>query len=245
MGIRVGPGPGRGCIRRARRARADHGVVRGTWLRAGALVAVLAAGTVAALTVELPDVAAVRRWVQDAGAPGLVLLALAKGIVVVGPVPRSALCFLLGVVLGFSTGLAVGLAGGMLGALLAFGLSRALGRDAVTRLAGPRWTAVDRALSGRAFTAVLVARVLPFAPFSAVNHAAGLSAVPFRPFVAATALGLVPGTVLQVGAGAAVPELSAWATRAGSQAVAAVVAVVVAAAGLLWRHRARSGTTSG
>jgi uncharacterized membrane protein YdjX (TVP38/TMEM64 family) len=215
-------------------------------VRASALVALLAAGTVAALTVDLPDVAGVRRWVEDTGTPGLVLLALAKGVVVVGPVPRSALCFLLGVVLGFSAGVAVGLTGGMVGALLAFGLSRTLGRDAVTRLAGPRLTAVDRALSGRAFTAVLVARVLPFAPFSAVNHAAGLSAVPFRPFAAATALGLVPGTVLQVGAGAAVPELTAWAARAGSPVVAAVaVTVVVGVAVLLWRRRTRAGTTAG
>jgi uncharacterized membrane protein YdjX (TVP38/TMEM64 family) len=210
-------------------------------VRAGALVAVLAAGTVAALSVELPDVAAVRRWVEDTGTPGLVVLALAKGVVVVGPVPRSALCFLLGVVLGFPTGLAVCLAGGMLGALLAFGLSRTLGRDAVNRLAGPRLTAVDRALRGRAFTAVLVARVLPFAPFSAVNHAAGLSAVPFRPFVAATALGLVPGTVLQVGAGASVPQLQDWAARLGSLEVAVVASAVVVAGGLTLWWRIRSG----
>jgi uncharacterized membrane protein YdjX (TVP38/TMEM64 family) len=223
----------------------DHGPVWGTWVRAGSLVAVLAAGTVAATTVGLPDVAAVRRWIEDAGAPGLVLLALAKGVVVVGPVPRSALCFLLGVVLGFWTGVAVGLAGGMVGALLAFGLSRTLGRDAVTRLAGPRLTAVDRALGSRAFTAVFVARVLPFAPFSAVNHAAGLSAVPFRPFVAATALGLVPGTVLQVGAGASVPQLRDWAARAGSLDVAVVASAVIGVVVLLWWRRARVRTSAG
>ncbi len=221
-----------------------HGPVRGTWVRAGALVIILAAGAVAALTVDLPDVAAVRRWVDDTGTSGLVLLTLAKAVVVVGPVPRSPLCFALGVVLGFSTGLAVGLAGGLLGALAAFGLSRTLGRRAVVRLAGPRLAAADGALGDRAFTAVLVGRVMPFVPFSAVNHAAGLSAVPFRPFLAATLLGLVPGTVLQVGAGAAVPELSAWAARPGSPAVAAVAVAVVVAIVVWWR-RARVGTASG
>jgi uncharacterized membrane protein YdjX (TVP38/TMEM64 family) len=215
-------------------------------VRAGVLLAVLGTTVVLALTVDVPDVAAVRAWVADTGTPGLVLLALAKGVVVVGPVPRSPLCFLLGVVLGFGTGLAVGLAGGVLGALLAFWLSRTLGRRAVVRLAGPRLAAADRALGDRAFTAVLVGRVMPFVPFSAVNHAAGLSAVPFRPFAAATALGLVPGTVLQVGAGAAVPELSAWAARAGSPAVVGVaVAAVVAAGVLLRRRRARSAAPSG
>jgi uncharacterized membrane protein YdjX (TVP38/TMEM64 family) len=134
----------------------------------------------------------------------------------------------------------------VLGALAAFWLSRTLGRRAVLRLAGPRLAVADRALGDRAFTAVLVGRVMPFVPFSAVNHAAGLSAVPFRPFAAATAIGLVPGTVLQVGAGAAVPELSAWAARAGSPAVAAVtVAVLLGAGALLWRRRARLAAPSG
>ncbi|SFT33800.1 Uncharacterized membrane protein YdjX, TVP38/TMEM64 family, SNARE-associated domain [Geodermatophilus amargosae] len=199
------------------------------------LLAVLAAGTVVALTVELPDVAALRRWVAGAGAAGLVLLALAKGALLVGPVPRSALCVLLGVVLGFWTGLAVSLAGGMLGALAAFGLSRSLGRETAVRLAGPRLAAVDRAVAGRGFVAVLVARVLPVMPYSVLSHAAGLSAVPLGAYAAGTALGLVPTTVLQVGVGASVPGLTAWAARAGSPVgVAGASVVVVAVAGLVW-----------
>ncbi len=205
------------------------------------LLAVLAVGTVVALTVELPDVAAVRRWVAGAGAAGLVLLALAKGALLVGPVPRTALCVLLGVVLGFWTGLAVSLAGGMLGALAAFGLSRSLGRETAVRLAGPRLAAVDRAVAGRGFLAVLAGRLLPVVPFSVLSHAAGLSAVPFGSYAAATALGLLPATVLQVGVGASVPGLTAWAARAGSPVVLAVLSVAVGAVtGLVWRCRART-----
>ncbi|WP_110004596.1 TVP38/TMEM64 family protein [Geodermatophilus normandii] len=213
--------------------------MRTSWLRAGALLAVLAAGTVVALTVELPDVDAVRRWVAGAGAPGLVLLALATGALLVGPVPRMALCVLLGVVLGFWTGLAVSLAGGMLGALAAFGLSRWLGRETVVRLAGPRLAAVDRAVAGRGFVAVLVGRLLPVVPFSALSHAAGLSAVPLGAYAAGTALGLVPGTVLQVGVGASVPELTAWAARAGSPLMLAVVTAVSVTAAAVVRLRRR------
>ena len=144
------------------------------------------------------------------------------------------LSVLLGVVLGFWTGLAVALAGGLLGGLAAFGLSRALGRDAVTRLAGPRVTAVDRALGERGFGAVLAGRLLPVVPFSVLSHAAGLSVVSPGPYVAATALGLVPSTVLQVGVGASVPGLTAWAAGACAL-VAGGAAVVVGSLHLSWR----------
>ncbi len=219
--------------------------MRAKWVRAGALVAVLAVAAVLALTVDLPDVAAVRGWVGRAGVPGLVLLAVGVGLALVGPVPRTALSVLLGIVLGFWAGLAVALAGGMLGGLIAFTLSRALGRDAVTRLAGARLTAVDRLLASRGFGAVLAARLMPVVPFSVVSHAAGLSAVPLLPYAAATALGLLPSTVLQVGLGGSVPGLTEWATRVGSPVGAALVSAVVASAVLLWQRRPRSGTPSG
>ncbi|MGY1831664.1 TVP38/TMEM64 family protein [Geodermatophilus sp. SYSU D01180] len=216
--------------------------MRTAWVRAGVLLAVLAVATVLALTVDLPDVAAVRRWVEGAGTPGLLLLTVAVGLVLVAPVPRTAVSVLLGVVLGFWTGLAVALAGGMLGGLVAFALSRALGRDAVTRLGGPRVAAVDRALAGRGFAAVLVGRLLPVVPFSVLSHSAGLSAVPLGPYLAATALGLVPGTVLQVGVGASVPGLSAWAARAGAPLVVLLAAVVLVVLGIVWLRRRRAGT---
>ncbi|MGY1779765.1 TVP38/TMEM64 family protein [Geodermatophilus sp. SYSU D01036] len=210
-----------------------------TWVRAALLLAVLVAGTVVALTVQLPDVGAVRRWVEGAGVAGLVLLALAKGALLVGPVPRSALCVLLGVVLGFWTGAAVAYAGGLLGALAAFALSRSLGRDTAVRLAGPRVTAVDRAVAGRGLLAVLVARLLPVAPFAVVSHAAGLSAVRFRAYAAGSALALVPTTALQVGVGASVPGLAA---RAGSPVVPALIGgIALVAACSVWLRRRRAG----
>ncbi|WP_141233871.1 TVP38/TMEM64 family protein [Geodermatophilus saharensis] len=220
--------------------------MRRTWVRAGALVAVLAVGTVVALTVDVPDVATVRGWIDRTGTPGLLLLTAGVGLALVGPVPRTAMSVLLGVVLGFWGGTAVALAGGMLGGLAAFALSRTLGRDAVARLEGPRLAAVDRVLADRGFGAVLAGRLLPVVPFSVLSHAAGLSAVPLGSYAAATALGLLPSTVLQVGVGASVPELTAWAARAGSPGVAvAVTALVVGGAVLLWRRRARSRTSAG
>ncbi|MGY1698685.1 TVP38/TMEM64 family protein [Geodermatophilus sp. SYSU D00766] len=220
--------------------------MRGTWVRAGALAVVLGIVTVVAVTVDLPEVTTVRGWVDRAGVLGLVLLAVGVGLALVGPVPRTALSVLLGVVLGFWGGLTVALAGGMVGALAAFALSRALGRQAVTRLVGPRLATVDRVLADRGFAAVLAGRLLPVVPFSVLSHAAGLSAVPLAPYVAATALGLLPSTVLQVGVGASVPQLTQWAARAGSPEVAAASVVVVAVLGVVVvsRRRARRQATT-
>lgn len=224
------------------RAVGDHGAVRGTWVRAGVLVAVLLGAAVLALTADLPDVAAVRAWTDGAGGPGLLVLAAGVGVALVGPVPRTALSVLLGVVLGFGTGLAVALAGGLLGGLVAFALSRALGRDAVVRLAGRRLATADRVLAERGFAAVLAGRLLPVVPFSVLSHAAGLSTVPPGPYAAATALGLLPSTVLQVGAGASVPGLTEWAARAGSPLrIGLLLAAVVGAAVLLWWRRRPAG----
>ncbi|MGY1811907.1 TVP38/TMEM64 family protein [Blastococcus sp. SYSU D00820] len=210
------------------------------WARAGALLLVVAAGAAAALLVDLPDVAAVRTWLDAAGWAGLPLLALGTGIALLAPVPRSALSVLAGVVAGFPAGLAVTLAGGLLGALGAFALGRRLGRPAVERLAGPRLRRADRLLSAHGFGTLFAVRLSPIS-FTVVSYAAALSAVRTGTYTAATAVGLVPGSVLYVGAGASLVHLDELVDRLTSPPVlvAAAVTVVVAAAVLLgwWRRR--------
>jgi uncharacterized membrane protein YdjX (TVP38/TMEM64 family) len=43
---------------------------------------------------------------------------------------------------------------------------------------------------------VLRLRLLPLVPFNVLSFAAGLAGVPFRPYLAATALGILPGTIV-------------------------------------------------
>ncbi|MGY1615607.1 TVP38/TMEM64 family protein [Geodermatophilus sp. SYSU D00691] len=210
-----------------------------TWVRAGALLLVLVAGGVAALVVDLPSLDVVRARLDAAGSLGLVVLSLALGVALLAPVPRTAISVLIGVVAGFWPGLAVALGGAMLGGLGAFALSRWLGRDAATRLAG-RWVArVDRLVGERGFVPVLTARLIPVVPFTPLSYAAGLTMIRPVPYAAATALGVVPGTVVQVGIGAAAPLMIEQGTV--FTVVPAVVAVLVAA-GLVWRRRHRRTT---
>jgi uncharacterized membrane protein YdjX (TVP38/TMEM64 family) len=214
--------------------------VDSTWVRAAVLGLVLAAGGALALTVDLPSVDALRAWLDGAGTAAWAALVVGLALVLLAPVPRSALSVLLGVVAGFGAGLAVALAGGLLGGLAAFGLARALGRPAVTRLAGPRLGRVDGLMVDRGFWALLLGRLLPVVPFVVLSYGAGLTAVRVAPYALSTAIGLVPSTTVQVGVGASAGVLAAWATPVAVVPVAAAVLVLTGFGAFAWRRRWRA-----
>ena len=161
------------------------------------------------------------------------------GLVLLAPVPRTALSILVGVVAGFGPGLAVALAGALLAAVAAFGLSRTLGRSAATRLAGARLDRVDELLARRGFAAVLTGRLLPLVPFVVLSYAAGLTAIRWRHYVAATALGLLPSTVVQVGIGASAGAVADYATPSTLLLLGIAAAAVVVGGGV-WHRRQRA-----
>ena len=87
--------------------------------------------------------------------------------------------------------------GTALGAALVFAAARRLGRDWF-RKSRPAWLPLE-ALDDRAvrhgFRTVLLLRLAPVLPWDAVSVLVGLSPVRFRPYLAATALGSVPGAL--------------------------------------------------
>jgi uncharacterized membrane protein YdjX (TVP38/TMEM64 family) len=211
----------------------------GTWLRAALLVLLLAVGLVLAVTVDLPSVGAIRSWVEGAGGAGWTAMVLGVGLVLLAPVPRSAVSVLVGLVSGFGPGLAVALAGALIAAFVAFSLSRALGRSAATRLLGPRLDRVDRLMIDRGFVSLLVGRLLPMVPFVVVSYGAGLTRVRLSTYMLATAIGLVPSTVVQVGLGTSAGFV---VDRAATLTVVPLAAGLVLLGGLAvwaWRRRRR------
>jgi uncharacterized membrane protein YdjX (TVP38/TMEM64 family) len=214
------------------RTRADS-----TWVRAGVLAVLLGTATVLAVTLDLPSVDVVRSWVDGAGAAAWAGMILGVALVLLAPVPRSAVSVLVGVVLGFGPGVALALSGGLLAGLAAFGLSRTLGRAAAVRLIGKRLARVDRLMTDRGFLAVLAGRVLPVMPFVVLSYGAGLTSIRWAPYALATAIGLVPSSIVQVGVGA---SAGALADRAGVVTVAGVLVVVLVLGSwalLAWRRR--------
>lgn len=171
-------------------------------LRVGALVLGLA---LAALVIHLsgwdgPE--QLRRAVDDAGPWGPVLYVLGYALLVLVPTPASVLTILGGALFGLAQGVALAWLGALLGAVGGFGLGRALGRDAVDRLLGGRLALADRVLADHGLPAVLAVRLVPVLPFTALNYAAGLVGVRWRPYVVGSALGMLPGATAYAALGA-------------------------------------------
>lgn len=101
-----------------------------------------------------------------------------------------------GALFGTIGGTALNWVGATLGATGAFLLARALGRDALVGILGSRAGALDRLTETHGFATLLRLRLIPVVPFNAINFGAGAAGVPLRPYLAATALGIIPGTAV-------------------------------------------------
>ena len=99
-----------------------------------------------------------------------------------------------GAIFGVGAGIALTWLGATLGATGAFLLARALGGDALRRLLGARAGTLDRLLGDGAFLTMLRLRLIPVVPFNALNFGAGLAGVRLTHYMAATAIGILPGT---------------------------------------------------
>jgi uncharacterized membrane protein YdjX (TVP38/TMEM64 family) len=113
--------------------------------------------------------------------------------------PRLPFTLSAGLLFGPITGIAVAISATTVSAALAFLLARALGREAIAaRLTHPAVAAVDRRLARRGWLAVGSLRLIGPIPFPLVNYCAGVSSIRLVPYLIATAVGLLPGTIAVV-----------------------------------------------
>ena len=123
--------------------------------------------------------------------------------------PATLLTVGAGLLYGPLAGVALVVLGANASAVVAFGLGRAYGADlAGAALAHPRLRGVSQRLRANAFEAVLTLRFV-FTPYDAVNYLAGALRLPLRPFVVATAIGSLPGTLVFVFFGAGLGDVAA------------------------------------
>jgi len=94
-----------------------------------------------------------------------------------------------------------------IGATLAFLVTRYLLRDVVLAKFGPRLEGINRELETRGFNYLLFLRLVPLFPFFLINLAAGLTRLPLRTFILATAIGIIPGGFVYVNAGASLATI--------------------------------------
>jgi phosphatidylserine/phosphatidylglycerophosphate/cardiolipin synthase-like enzyme/uncharacterized membrane protein YdjX (TVP38/TMEM64 family) len=170
-------------------------------------------------------------------APLLVSGAYVVGGLVVFPVSLLILAtiFAFGPVAGF----AYSLLGSFLSGVVTFGIGKVLGRKLVQRFVGRRLRRLSRLLRRRGLIAMSTVRLLPVAPFTVVNVAAGAFHVRFLDFALGTLIGMAPG----IFAIAVLVERLEHAIRSpgvGNYAVLAVlVALIVMAAGWIRRRLGR------
>ena len=130
----------------------------------------------------------------------------------------------------------------LLGCALNFFWARAVARDWARARVRGRLARLEAILVGHPFSITLIVRLLPVGNNTAFSLLGGASAVPALPFMAASALGYIPQTLVFV-------LLGGGARIAGWQRIALAVALFAASALLgLWllrRHRAEAAAVSG
>jgi uncharacterized membrane protein YdjX (TVP38/TMEM64 family) len=172
---------------------------RRPWLWAG-LGLVLAGGLAVSLACPIGEwVASFQHWILGLGAWGIAVFALLFMATTVVLAPDWPLSIAAGFVYGFWA-LPVVLVAATGAATVSFLAARYVVRDRVRALlvGRPRLQAIDRAVAEEGWKIVALLRLSPAVPFNLQNYLFGATAVPLSHYVAATAIGIVPGSLLYV-----------------------------------------------
>lgn len=154
------------------------------------------------------------QWIESLGIWGYVIFGAVYIIATVLLAPGSPLTIAAGLAFsGFGFPLVVVAA--TIGASLAFLVGRYLARARVERMIEqrPRFKAVDQAVTEDGWKVVMLLRLSPVVPFNLQNYFFGVTDIQFWHYVAATFVGIMPGTALYVYLGA----IGAAAGSGGSQ----------------------------
>ncbi|MBF6146093.1 TVP38/TMEM64 family protein [Nocardia nova] len=161
------------------------------------MLAILAAALVTvAVLAPHPAPQQIREWADSVGPMFPLLFFLVHALVTVAPFPRTVFTLSAGLLFGPILGITLAVAATTVSAVLALLLVRALDREQVAaRLTHPAVQAVDRRLARRGWLAVGSLRLIAPVPFSVINYCAGLSSVRMMPYLLATFVGIIPGTI--------------------------------------------------
>lgn len=139
---------------------------------------------------------ALNSWIAGHGIVGELVFVLFGAAACAVGMPRQAVAFAGGYAFGFAYGLMAAWLGMLLGLAASFWWARLAGRDFALRRIGGRLASIDRFVADNPFSATLTLRLLPVGNNLALNLLAGLSGVAFGPFLAGSALGYLPQTIV-------------------------------------------------
>lgn len=143
-------------------------------------------------------------WVAGLGPKGMIVYVAAYVLATVLFVPGSIITLAAGFLFGVVRGTILVSIGSTTSAALAFLVSRYFAREWVAKRASENksFVAIDRAIVRQGWKIVGLLRLSPVIPFNLSNYLYGLTAVQFLPYVIASWIGMLPGTILYVYLGA-------------------------------------------
>ncbi len=176
--------------------------------RGGVLVLLVAGSAVAFHYRQQLDDAHLAAWLQQAGAAAPLLFIAGYAVATVLFVPGLVLTLAGGALFGPVLGTLCNLAGATLGATLAFLLARYLAGDWLAPRLGGRLARLRAGVEAEGWRFVAFVRLVPLFPFNLLNYALGLTRIPLRDYVLASAVCMLPGCVAYT-----------WLGHAGRQAL--------------------------
>jgi uncharacterized membrane protein YdjX (TVP38/TMEM64 family) len=170
-------------------------------------VVILVVVTLSILSAILPVKDWIRAfigWVQQLGPLGVIVFILAYALATVLFLPGWIFTVSAGLIYGVFVGTLVALTGAIIGATLAFLIARYLLRRNIEEWTrkNPRFRAIDEAIGKNGWKIVGLLRLSPLIPFNLSNYFYGITSISFGAYVAVSAVGMIPGTLLYAYLGA-------------------------------------------
>lgn len=204
--------------------------------------------------LSLDELGARREWLkgQVAAAPlpsALLFLAVVTGGVSLCLPVVLVLSMVGGFLFGVLQGGLLTAAGTTLGGIVVYAVCRTAAGDVLGRFAGPRIARMQEGVRRNPFSLVLTLRLIPGMPFWLINIGAALVRAPFGAFAAATALGVIPSSLIYASLGSGLGRMFEAGVRPTVGAVmqphllAPLVALALLAgvpAAWRWRQRRRA-----
>jgi uncharacterized membrane protein YdjX (TVP38/TMEM64 family) len=110
--------------------------------------------------------------------------------------PATPLTLAGGAIFGTALGSGLNWTGAVVGAIIGHFLAKQLGSAGIKRLLGHNAAKLESFSKHLTFATILRLRLIPVTPFNLLNFASGLARVPLRAYVPATAIGIIPGTII-------------------------------------------------
>lgn len=110
--------------------------------------------------------------------------------------PVTVLIAVTGMMFAPPAAAAYAIAGSLLGASATYVIGRLAGRGPLRSLMGPRVNRISRALAQHGVLSVAALRMVPIAPFTLINLAAGATHIRFADYILGTFVGMAPGIIV-------------------------------------------------